>query len=191
MIRLKYIITRIVFRLIFCFDLDTDDRAGNDAETTLPESLDGKERIRSGFVSIMEENWPSISKISGESRDAWVDFTVRYSDLWSRVDRTALPFDYSKMVNNRGRHMDVKETHCPPWCPAEAKLSKEATTKTAWKKRKKKKLDLTSAENFWILSLTCKMCIVYIERNLSEFKSLLEFSSDNFFNGHQIWIEKF
>lgn len=53
------------------------------------------------------------------------------------------------MVNNRGRHMDVKETHCPPWCPAEAKLSKEATTKTAWKKRKKKKkLDLTSAENF-------------------------------------------
>lgn len=56
MIRLKYIITRIVFRLIFCFDLDTDDRAGNDAETTLPESLDGKERIRSGFVSIMEEN---------------------------------------------------------------------------------------------------------------------------------------
>lgn len=57
------------------------------------------------------------------------------------------------MENSRGRHKlrtDVKkETHCPPWCPAEAKLSKEATTKTAWKKReKKKKLDLTSVENF-------------------------------------------
>lgn len=155
MIRLKYIITRIVFRLIFCFDLDTDDRAGNDAETTLPESLDGKERIRSGFVSIMEENWPSISKISGESRDAWVDFTVRYSDLWSRVDRTALPFDYSKMVNNRGRHMDVKETHCPPWCPAEAKLSKEATTKTAWKKRKKKKTRFNQCRKF--LNITVNM----------------------------------
>lgn len=57
------------------------------------------------------------------------------------------------MENSRGRHKlrtDVKkETHCPPWCPAEAKLSKEATTKTAWKKREKKKeLDLTSVENF-------------------------------------------